>query len=362
MLGRGVDQILPYSNDPEIHEPFVKSASTYVELAEEVSGAIPRGVSFDYVWGDALEVLDRAAPDARIINLETAVTTSDDWLPKGINYRMHPANVPCLTAARIDCCSLANNHVLDYGRAGLEETLATLARAGIAVAGAGRTLEAARAPAVLATPKGGRVLVFGVASMSSGVPPDWTARSETARVARGATSGVHLLEAGHGDPVERIRLENARHKRPGDVAVLSLHAGENWGYAVPGWQRALAHAWIDHAGIDVVHGHSSHHPKAIEVHAGKLILYGAGDFLNDYEGITGYEEYRSELTLMYLVTLSATDGTLEALEMVPFRIRRFRLERASLSDSAWLADTLDRESRRFGARVVLDGDRLRLKW
>ena len=67
---------------------------------------------------------ERAAPDARIINLETAVTASVDyWRGKGINYRMNPANAPALTAARIDAVSLANNHVLDWGYAGLVETL-----------------------------------------------------------------------------------------------------------------------------------------------------------------------------------------------------------------------------------------------
>ena len=65
-------------------------------------------------------------PDARIINLETAVTRSHDRANKGINYRMSPENAECLVAAGIDCCVLANNHVLDWGRAGLLETLAVV--------------------------------------------------------------------------------------------------------------------------------------------------------------------------------------------------------------------------------------------
>lgn len=69
---------------------------------------------------------NRAAPDFRIINLETSITTSEDWAPKDIHYRMHPANIPCLTVAKVDCCVLANNHVLDWGRSGLVETLETL--------------------------------------------------------------------------------------------------------------------------------------------------------------------------------------------------------------------------------------------
>ena len=103
MTGRGVDQVLPHPGDPRIHEPHARSAGMYVELAERAHGPIPRPVDFAYIWGDALEELARVRPGARIVNLETSITRSDDyWRGKGINYRMHPDNVPCLTAAHID--------------------------------------------------------------------------------------------------------------------------------------------------------------------------------------------------------------------------------------------------------------------
>ena len=120
MLGRGIDQILAHPGDPRLHEPVVRSAIEYVELAEAANGPIQRVVAPDYIWGDALVELARAKPQARIVNLETSVTLSAAYAPKGINYRMNPANVACLTAASIDCCILANNHVLDFGRSGLK--------------------------------------------------------------------------------------------------------------------------------------------------------------------------------------------------------------------------------------------------
>ena len=152
MTGRGIDQVLPQACPPQIYEPYLRDARDYVALAEQVNGPIDRPVTYDYVWGDALPELARVAPDVRIINLETAVTTSGDYWPKGINYRMHPANVDVLRAAAIDCCTLANNHVLDWGQAGLAETLATLARAGFRSAGAGRDLAEAQVPAVIPVP------------------------------------------------------------------------------------------------------------------------------------------------------------------------------------------------------------------
>ena len=138
MIGRGIDQVLAHPCDPALHEGYAHSAMDYVSLAEAANGPIPRHADPWYVWGAALDEWSRAQPDGRIINLETSVTRSDDYIPKGINYRVSPDNAECLAAAAIDCCVLANNHVLDWGRAGLSETLATLTHLGIKTAGAGR--------------------------------------------------------------------------------------------------------------------------------------------------------------------------------------------------------------------------------
>ena len=100
MTGRGIDQVLPRPSDPRLYESHVKNAARYVELAQSVNGPFPKRVDFSYPWGDALEELEHLMPDVRIINLETAITASDDyWKRKGINYRMHPENVLCIKAA-----------------------------------------------------------------------------------------------------------------------------------------------------------------------------------------------------------------------------------------------------------------------
>ena len=352
MAGRGIDQVLPHPGDPRLHEPHVRAALDYVELAERANGPIPRLGDFAYVWGDALAELERVRPDVRIINLETAVTRSDEWADKSINYRMHPENVPCLTAAGIDCCVLANNHVLDWGQAGLAETLDTLRRANLRTAGAGRNAAEAAAPAVLELARGTRVIVFSFGSTTSGIPAEWAASE--------GRPGVNLLEVA---TVREIAANVRRVKQPGDVVVASVHWGRNWGYEIPGRQRALAHGLIDEAGVDVVHGHSSHHPKGIEVYGNNPILYGCGDFLTDYEGIGGREEFRDDLVLMHFVTIDASAGRLVRLEMTPLQIRRFRLNRVSKEDGRWLRDTLDRECAKLGGRVESTADdRLALGW
>jgi poly-gamma-glutamate capsule biosynthesis protein CapA/YwtB (metallophosphatase superfamily) len=347
MTGRGVDQVLPHPSKPVLYEAEVRSALEYVQLAEEANGPIATPVEFAYPWGAALDELRRVRPDARIINLETAVTRSEDHLPKGINYRMSPANAGCLLAADVNCCVLANNHVLDWGDAGLLETLATLERLRIKTAGAGRDLAQARAPAALNIPNQGRVIIFALASVTSGTPPDWAAGRDSA--------GVNLLPDLSESSARRVAEQVAQIKLQGDIVIVSIHWGPNWGYPVPESHIRFAHRLIDEADVSIVHGHSSHHAKAIEIYRQSLILYGCGDFLNDYEGISGYENFRDDLVLMYIATVDPASADLVDLELIPFQIRRFQLTRPSHRDMIWLEQTLDRESRMFGVRVRGEG-------
>ena len=355
MTGRGIDQVLARPSEPTLHEPYVRDARRYVELAESLHGRIERPVAPEYVWGETLDELARRRPALRIVNLETAVTASDEhWPGKGIHYRMHPENVGVLTAAGLDCCVLANNHVLDWGYEGLAETLATLRRAGIATAGAGRDAEEAQMPAVLALPGGGRVLVFAFGMSTSGIPRAWAAGPRR--------PGISFLADLRQESARRAADRMQAVRRPGDLVVASIHWGPNWGYEVPGPHRRFARQLIDEGGVDVVHGHSSHHAMGIEMHRGRPILYGCGDFLNDYEGIGGHEEYRGDLALAYFVGL-APGGGLTELAMVPFQSRRLSLRRPSRRDAAWLARRMDRECGKLGSRVqgLVDGS-LALGW
>ena len=356
MTGRGIDQILAHPSDPAIYESYMKSARGYVKIAEEVNGPIDYPVSFSYVWGDALKELDRVAPDVRIINLETSVTKSKDyWKGKGINYRMHPKNIPILIAAKIDICSLANNHVLDWGYSGLRETIDSLNKANIKIVGAGRNLLQAQMPAVKKVPNKGRVVVFAFGSGTSGVPSSWRALDKR--------PGINRLRDLSDKSLFDIQKKVRRIKRGGDIVVVSIHWGANWGYSIPRDQMVFAHRLIDEADVDIIHGHSSHHVKAIEVYNDKLILYGCGDFINDYEGISGYEEFRADLSLMYFAKVDPSTGKLIGLQMTPTQIRRFKVIRASNVDTLWLKDTINREGTAFGTKAkVTENNRLTLEW
>src|SRR5947199_9266688 len=358
MTGRGIDQALPHPVNPALHEPYVRDAREYVDLAENANGPIPRPVSFDYIWGHAVQELEDTGVDLRTVHLETAITAAEThWPGKAIHSRMHPQNIDCLSAVRISGCALANNHILDWGYKGLSETLQTLDSAGIAHAGAGKNAGEAAMPAVLDLTGKGRVLLFSFGSTTSGIPRDWRATS--------ISPGVNLLDDLSETTATRVASQmqqSALGRQPGDVLVASIHWGSNWGYDIPPEQIAFAHRLIDE-GVAIVQGHSSHHVKAIEVFKGRVILYGCGDFLTDYEGISGYEMFRGDLALMYLIELDHDSGELMNARLVPMQMRQFQLRRASAADAKWLCNLLNQLGAKFSTGAKLQSDNsLMLEW
>lgn len=345
MLGRGIDQIQMYSAPAKIHEDYLRDARSYVKLAEGINGTIPHFVSPDYVWGEALNLFAKRKPDLRIINLETAMTTNDDYYPKGINYRMHPKNVAILEMAGIDICALANNHVLDWGIQGLHETLLTLENQNILYAGAGKSLEEAQAPAIVKTNEG-RILFFSVAHKYSGVPSDWNATSKK--------GGVFFLSHLNRETIEDLTALINRFKKTGDTIVLSIHWGSNWGYDVPVDHKNFAHALIDYAGVDIIYGHSSHHPRPIEIYKGRPILYGCGDFINDYEGINSHQEFKGNLVLATFLSCNLNPFKLNRVDLDCLKLKKFQLTKPSLSEVRWMFDTLYEMNSEFKTPIQIN--------
>ncbi len=352
MIGRGIDQIMRRPVSPELYESWARSALRYVELAEARSGSLPRGVDPSYVWGETPTQLADAAVDARIVNLETSLTSrGEPWRGKGIHYRAHPENADTLVAAGIDAVTIANNHVLDWSRPGLEDTIATLADLGVGHTGAGRGREDAWEPEPVSTGTA-RVVVLGVGVPTSGIDPVWAAQQ--------GRPGVAMLERLSRASVDEVGKAFDKVRHSGDMIVVSIHWGPNWGYRVPEAHRRFARALIDEAGVDVVHGHSSHHPLGFEVYHDRLILYGCGDLITDYEGIQGHEDFRPELGAWYLVDLDAR-GNLQSMSLLPTRMHRFRLETPDREGRMWLARLLERESL-SPVRIHLEETLLRVEW
>ena len=359
MLGRGVDQVLPHPGDPWLqeHRRNIKDARVFVELAVQKHGALPQHRDAGYVWGEALAAFDAFGADLRLINLETAATArGEPWPGKAIHYRMNPRNADVLTRAGIDFCALANNHVLDWGHEGLEDTLAALDGAGIRHAGAGHNRRQAVTPAILEVPGKGRVIVLSLATPSSGVPEGWAAGPDT--------PGVNRIGL-NAEWVDTIRASLPKSRQAGDIVVVSIHWGDNFGYVGADAQAAFARRLIDEAGVDLIHGHSSHHVKGIEVYKGRPILYGCGDFITDYEGIPKRPErahYASELGMAVHARLACDSGRLIALQILPTRLRRLQVCRAGAKDAARLAAILNTQGDKLGTQVSEHNGLLTLQW
>jgi poly-gamma-glutamate synthesis protein (capsule biosynthesis protein) len=252
-----------------------------------------------WLFGDCVDHLRRA--DAVIANLEGPITTSTDrWRRtfKFYHFKAHADAVKLLQAGNVRALCLANNHMLDYGERGLMDTLAALQGAAIIGVGAGRDLAEASAGRILDI-AGAKV---GLLAATDGMP-------EFAATPRSA--GTHVLEF-RGGNLDWITRSVSDLKRAGaTLIVLSIHWGPNLRRSPNARFRAFAHDAIS-AGVDVVHGHSSHVAQGVERQGAGIVLYDTGNFIDDYWKIPFR---RTTSTFIWLLELRA--GASPGLKIVP---------------------------------------------
>jgi poly-gamma-glutamate synthesis protein (capsule biosynthesis protein) len=260
-------------------------------------------------WGDALPLLLSA--DLRIINLECAITEHQQpWsrTPKVFHFRADPPSVEVLRAARVDACSLANNHTLDFEEQGLLDTLAYLEAAGILTSGAGHDGEQAARPVLLED--GVALVAFTDNEPSFAAGPD--------------KPGTNYLPVSTEPRVLRRVEEAVREAREAgaETIVFSNHWGPNMVLRPPEAFRRFARAAVD-LGADVYYGHSAHVFQGVEVYRGKPILYDTGDFIDDYAVDPDLRNDHS-----FLFRVSVDGGELRRLELFPVVLRYARVELA----------------------------------
>jgi len=210
------------------------------------------------------------AADLVLVNLEGPFTTRGKRVPKNFNFRAHPSMAAALARAGIGAVSLANNHVMDYGVVGMQDTLAVLDRAGIVGFGAGMRLRAARQGAVVER-RGLRIGLLGYLFLGNSLEPPEI-------FATGGRPGV----AGHPrseEALEAMVREDVRRLRPQvDALAVSFHWGREKRYEPEPYQRRIGRAAMD-AGADVVVGHHPHVVQGIEAYGRGLIAYSLGNFV-----------------------------------------------------------------------------------
>jgi poly-gamma-glutamate synthesis protein (capsule biosynthesis protein) len=282
-------------------------------------------------WGDTLPLF--AAADVRICNLECSLTMERDpaSLPfKEFRFRSDPFNVAALRLAGIDAVSIANNHVADFGDAGLMDTVMTLDRADIAHSGAGASLELASAAAMVRS-RAGSVAVLACTDNE----PGWEAGHDR--------PGVRYLPIDPRDRRAVALIDDVRRLRSHvDVVVVSLHWGPNWDGSPPPEHISFARTIID-AGADIVFGHSPHIVRGIEVYRRRVIIYSAGDFVDDY-AVDPVEH--NDWSCLFTVDIN--ERGLRRMLLHPVRIEDFAAHRAYGQLAATIAARIARRCRDLG--------------
>jgi poly-gamma-glutamate synthesis protein (capsule biosynthesis protein) len=311
--------------------------------------------SVDAVWGDLLGRL--RGLDGLVINLECALSTrGSEWTEtyRPFHFRADPDwAVPALDRAGVDCCALANNHVLDYGVDALDDTLDALDAGGFAHAGAGRDLDGAVRPATFEV--GG--LDVTVVSLTDNTP-EYAATTERAGTAyveldsdpETGPENVPGLAAGSQSTVEGV-LAAARATDP-DLFVASLHLGPNMVERPSRAEERFAR-WLVDEGVDVVHGHSAHVFNGVAARDGSALLYDTGDFVDDYAVDA---TLRNDRSFLFVVTVE--DGVPRELRLVPVRISDCAVHEATGGDARWCRRTMRARSERYGTTFRRVGDAL----
>jgi poly-gamma-glutamate synthesis protein (capsule biosynthesis protein) len=245
-----------------------------------------------------------ADADITLANLEGALTDGGEAWPKGYNFRTPPRFAPGLRDAGVDIVSLANNHTMDYGVAGLLDTTAALRAAGVAYAGAGEHAEEALQPGLF---DHGDLTVAFLACAATPQESGGFAISEWA--AGVAQPGLWVCDSASIDAAVRSAKEAA------EFVVLTAHAGDEYRTAPNATQRQIAEAALA-AGADVVIMHHAHVVQPIERRGGAVVAWGLGNFIFDLDEVDLANIPAPRVSLILRLTLTEGAGV-TGVETVP---------------------------------------------
>lgn len=374
MLARLIDQLLPtHVSNTQDAQNAARIKTTHSSLKNYDSRS---------PWGTTLPLLRET--DLLLINLETpATTTTIPWPDKKYNYRTHPANLSVLTAAHVDYANLANNHILDYTEEGLLETAWSLKDVRIPFGGAGETTDEAYKPVRLWVPREKQEYRYRSAGGPvQAIPASWEAREGLKGLAFdvysfadhprewGSVPTFHFIDYEDGTRVKLKRLlgsgvkddqAGAGEHACAALKIVSVHWGPNYSWFPSEKIRSLAHFLVDECGVDIIHGHSSHHLQGVEIYKGSVIMYGCGDFVDDY---VLREKFRNDLGAVWKVIARESEDSeegekglvLDRLEIFPTRIELFRAFRLDVGDKdhAWVRRKIAELSGELGTEVRSD--------
>jgi len=241
---------------------------------------------------------EKIAPELKkgevtLVNLEAPLTSrGKEFTDKKYRFRVKPSAVAALKKAGITTVTLANNHSMDYGAVGLQDTLLQLDKTGIGHVGAGENLAAARKPMIYDI-RGTRVAVLGY---SLTLPQEFWAGENRAGTAP-------LLE-------KMVKEDIAAALKQASIVIVTVHWGEEGTTRLREYQPRLARIMID-VGADAVIGHHPHILQGIETYKRGIIFYSLGNFAF---------AHKSRIADRTLLVRLRFDGDKRTAELVPVNI------------------------------------------
>lgn len=304
-----------------------------IMLGRLVGKSIKHSKDYYHPWGNLLPLL--LSTDFNIANLETTLTRSTDKVSKMFNFKSDPKNIQALLEANILFVNLANNHILDFGIRGLNDTLKTLDKKSILHAGAGQNLIQAQKPAYITKDN----LTFAFISATDN-EPSW--------IATQSKPGINFIDFNENS-AESLATQIKDLKKSVNFVIVSLHWGPNWDVRPKVAFQKFAHRILD-AGADLIHGHSPHIFQGIEIYNDKLIIYSAGDFLDDY---AVDRELHNDQSFLFLTTFD--NQGLKELRLIPVKISDLQVNKAPYYEAQKMILHMQKLSLELGTVIARNG-------
>ena len=262
--------------------------------------------------------------DIAMVNLECPITTRGKRVDKPYNFRMHPRFLSALCSAGIDVVSIANNHIYDFGRVGLFDTISYLDSVSILHVGAGRNAKEAHAP-VIVKAKEKRIALL--AYYGGGEAP-----KATSKRAGVADRRIEII---------RSDIVKIKHQKSAEYIVVSLHWGTEKATIPDRNQVKFAHEVID-AGADLIIGHHPHVLQGIEKYKSGVIVYSLGNFVFGGNSRDTYDAALFEVSL---------DDKGAAYRLIPVRIENWRAQELSGAEGDIVIKYVRRLSHSFSKNI-----------
>jgi poly-gamma-glutamate synthesis protein (capsule biosynthesis protein) len=282
-----------------------------------------------YPYKDTLSILKEA--DIAFANLETPLSTKGvPVVNKEYTFRALPAAAEGLKEAGFDVLSLANNHILDYGKEALLETREVLDSKMIFHIGAGENIHQASQPVILQI----KDKNFGFLAYSNTLPREFWAEKDKEGTAYGKYSTV--------------KKDVRALKGKVDFVIVSFHWGNEEDISPQEYQRKLAHIAID-SGADIILGHHPHTLRGIEIYKEGIIIYSLGNF-----AFGSWSERAKEAAIF---RFSFLKNELHSLEIIPLDVYnkrvKFQPQILKKEEATGVLEKIQGLSEEFGTKIKI---------